>query len=80
MSQVQGPQVVVGDGIVGFRENNLFEFFRGLFEIAALKHRYAVGEIVAPEFVLKQQALHGKSFQEKGGRSIGNRPEVFEQA
>ena len=78
-SQVECPQVVVGDGVVGFRENNLFEFFRGLFEIAALKHRYAIGEIVALEFVLKQQAFHGKSFQEKSGRSIGNRAEVFEQ-
>ena len=70
--KVERPQVVVGDWVVGLCENHLLELCRGLFEITALEHRYAIGEIVALELVLKESAFHGQRFLEESSGSIGN--------
>ena len=78
-AQVKRPQVVIRNWLVWFYQNHLFEFFRRLFQIAALKQRYSEGEIVALESSLNRCAFQRQGFLQKTGSAAGNRPDVLQQ-
>ena len=64
LSKIKCAEVVIGFGIGEFGGNDLFEGSCRLVEIAALKKRDAVSEIIALETALVKCSVKRKSFAE----------------
>src|SRR5882762_620002 len=66
--EIECSQIVIGLGILRLAGDNLLEGRRRLFQIAALKHRHPVGEVVPLERTLVEHSARVRSKDRKSTR------------